>query len=484
VEIASHRRPALGRDAGWLLGAEIISVFLAFFGQIILTRTLLPIEYGWLVLAIDVYASLFLITDLGLPTLLARDGSNRPQAVRHAVWRTYKMQGTAFGFFLLLALIIQPLDFFGQDAPQFLAILGILISFIHIASYSPRTALRSIGHAHQEAISKVIERTVIVCGYLILFWYGSEEVILYALVFFIGGCVSVFYSLFILHNLTSKAGFQENSEGLSPDWISNRVLFYSALPFAITLSILPYVIRIEKFMIALVSNVDAMAVFHVAQLAWLAGLVVPAALRSSLLPVLGAHRHHPEQQHTAMDASLDICLGILPIGLFSGFLIVEKLAPIAFPKQYFDGSLGGNAIELFTVLLLGWAATILATPTYTRLQTHHNPWRFTIFIAIVALTAMLVGWFLVVSLASSSHEVLMMASLAATLSAIAMLVYSIVLSHSWNWVKQRRDDWILATMSSVLIVVGLLSSTLIWLFGLPLFLFIPRAVRAVKSTLS
>ena len=484
MENASHRRPALGRDAGWLLGAEIISVFLAFFGQIILTRMLLPVEYGWLVLAIDVYASLFLITDLGLPTLLARDGSNHPEGVRHAVWRTYKMQGSAFAFFFILALIVQPLNYFGQDAPQFLALLGMVIAFIHIASYSPRTALRSIGHAHQEAISKVIERTVIVAGYLLLFWYGSDQVISYAIVFAIGGLVSVFYSLFILHNLTNSPQFRQDSTGLGSDWASNRMLLYSALPFAITLSILPYVIRIEKFMIALVSNVDAMAVFHVAQLAWLAGLVVPAALRSSLLPVLGSHRRHPEQQHRPMDASLDICLGILPIGLFSGFLLVKYLAPLAFPEQYFDGSLGGNAVDLFTILLLGWAATTLATPTYTRLQTHQNPWRFTAFIAIVAFTALLVGWVLVVNIASTEHDVLFMGSLAATLSAIALLVYSIVLSHSMAWVKRRRDDWVLASMSSVFIVVGLLSQTLVWLFGLPMFLFIPRAVRAVKSTLS
>ena len=74
------RSPSSGRDASWLVGADLVAVALAFVGQIMLTHALLAEHYGWMVLAIDLYASLFLVIDLGLPTLLARDG--RIESVR------------------------------------------------------------------------------------------------------------------------------------------------------------------------------------------------------------------------------------------------------------------------------------------------------------------------------------------------------------------------------------------------------------------
>lgn len=484
VENENFRQPAIGRDAGWLLSAEIVAVFLAFVGQIILTRELLAEEYGWLVLAIDIYASIFLIADLGLPTLLARDGAGSPQGVRSAVGRVYRFQGLAFVCFLSIAFFLQPLNWFGNDAPQYLAIICIFIAFIHIASYAPRASLRAIGSANHEAISKVIERVIIVSGYLMLASYGNHGVISYAIMFFLGGLCSVLYSLFILHSLTKGHAYRTSSTCLGKDWATNKILFFSALPFAVTLSVLPYVIRIEKFIIAHVSSVEVMAVFHVAQLAWLAGLVVPAALRAALLPVLGQQRQTPIMQHGPMNISLDICFGLLPIGLFSGHFIVSYLAPIAFPSEYLDGSLGANAVDLFTILLFGWAATLMSTPTYTRLQTHQNPWRFTLFIAIVVFTALIVGWVLVGILSSTDKEALYYGAIAASISSVLLCLYSIHLSGSWAWFRQRKDDWILATMGVGCIILGLLSSTPIWVFGLPLFLFIPKAVQAVKTTLS
>ena len=71
---APLRTPSSGRDASWLVSADLVAVGLAFTGQIMLTHALLAEHYGWMVLAIDLYASLFLVVDLGLPTLLARMG--------------------------------------------------------------------------------------------------------------------------------------------------------------------------------------------------------------------------------------------------------------------------------------------------------------------------------------------------------------------------------------------------------------------------
>ena len=62
MSAAKPRTPSSGRDASWLVGADLLAVGLAFVGQIMLTHALLAEHYGWMVLAIDLYASCLLYT--------------------------------------------------------------------------------------------------------------------------------------------------------------------------------------------------------------------------------------------------------------------------------------------------------------------------------------------------------------------------------------------------------------------------------------
>ena len=86
------RLPEMKRDSTWLAGADLFAVFLALVGQVILTRSLLSSDYGLFIILLDLFATTFLIIDLGLPTLLARDGVKAPHLVWPAVWRVYGMQ--------------------------------------------------------------------------------------------------------------------------------------------------------------------------------------------------------------------------------------------------------------------------------------------------------------------------------------------------------------------------------------------------------
>ena len=101
-----HRTPSSGRDASWLVGADLLAVALAFIGQIVLTHALLEEHYGWMVLAIDLYASLFLVIDLGLQPC-SRDGARAPSMVSSAVWRTYRGKHSPRAF-VLLATVARP----------------------------------------------------------------------------------------------------------------------------------------------------------------------------------------------------------------------------------------------------------------------------------------------------------------------------------------------------------------------------------------
>lgn len=480
----SARTPSSGRDAGWLVSADLLAVGLAFLGQILLTHALLAEHYGWMVLAIDLYASIFLVIDLGLPTLLARDGSHAPHMVRPAVGRIYRWQFMVSMPFIALAFFIQPQSLIDLTAASTLLFIAACIALVHVAAYAPRSGLRAIGEARFEALSKLLERLLTVLGYAVLYIGGSTNVEAYALVFLLGATVGTGSSLLFLGRITRTMNGMDAWSELDPVWSNSRTLLWTALPFAITLGVLPYVIRIEKFIVAGTAGAQAAAVFHVAQLAWLAGLVVPSAMRAALLPVLGANRHHPYLRRNDMDTSLSMCFGLLPIGLFGGALIVKFLAPVAFPDEYLDGTHGASAVTLFNILLFGWACTLLATPTYTALMAGNRPWKFTQFILIVVLCAVLLGWLLIGILPESDMGRLHAASIASSLSAFFLLVTSWSMSDHFSSIWRRRDEWALAGLGTCFVVLGLVSQTGWWVLGLPLFTFLPQGWRAARSTLS
>ena len=478
-----NRRPSSGRDAGWLVSADLLAVALAFLGQIMLARALAAEQYGWMVLAIDLYASLFLVVDLGLPTLIARDGAKAPTMVVPAVVRTYRWQVMAAIPFVAFALFVQPDRWLNMDAPGTLLILAGLISLVHVASYAPRSGLRALGEARLEAMSKAVERAVTVCGYAVLTAQGSASVTAFTAAFLVGALTGWLLALGWLWRTAPPREASSEWALLSPSWASNVTLLLSALPFAITLGVLPYVIRLEKFLVAAHSGAELAAVFHVAQLAWLAGLVVPSAIRSALLPVLGHERHRPQQYFREMNQALDMCFALLPFGLFGGYLVVAFMAPLAFPAAYLDGTYGASAVDVFAVLLGGWALTLLSTPTYTSLMAGPHPWRFTQFIFLVLLVAATAGYLLVFHMAESSGSVLYAAALASTVSAGALMMLSWGMSRHTSFIQKRRDEWALALLGSLFIVVGLATATWWWVLGLPLFCFTPQGWRAVRSTL-
>ena len=479
----NHRTPSTGRDASWLVGADLLAVALAFIGQIILTHALLAEHYGWMVLAIDLYASLFLVVDLGLPTLLARDGARAPSLVPAAVWRTYRWQALAVLPFIAVAVLLRPEVWLNVQAPSELLLAAGLIALAHVASYAPRAGLRVLGEARLEAITKVVERGLTVVLYGLLAWQGSTSATAFTCAFLFGATAGWGLALFWVVRTAPPAQPAVDWGALGPSWASTAQLLGSALPFAITLGILPYVVRIEKFMVAASGGAELGAVFHVAQLAWLAGLVVPAAIRSALLPVLGEARFKPLKHRRELNNAVDMCFGLLPYGLFGGHLVVVLFAPVAFPVDYLDGTYGASAIDVFTVLLAGWGLTLLATPTYTALMAGEHPWRFTLFIALVLLAAGMLGAVLVLNGPSDPGQKLYAGAAASSLSAAVLLGLSWWMSGEFSTIVARRDEWTLVMVCASFVVVGLVSNTLWWVMGLPLFAFTKQGWKAARSRL-
>ena len=474
------RRPMMGRDSGWLIGSDLISIFLALVGQIFLTKSLLTEDYGIYIVALDAFATFFLIIDLGLPTLIARDGANNVKKIWPSILRVYRLQLICSIPFLLLAIITTPLIVEEWKESLNLLIICGLVALVHIASYAPRSGLRAAGQAKLEAGTKVIERIITVLGYLILYSQGSSSVSAFALVFLLGAMIGLIAGLIFSFMILKPISDNEDSI-LSDSWLNNKTLLLQALPFAVTLGVLPYVIRIEKFIIAGEIGVEAAALFHVAQLAWLAGLVVPQALRAALLPVLGENRNDIVKFQSSLNNSLDLCLGILPVGLFSGAIIVYFLLPIAFPEQYIDGSLGASAVDLFMILLFGWCLTLLATPTYTALQAGRKPWNFTFLIALVVIFATISGYILIdLQAAKSDGSGLYAGAIASSITSGFLLLMSIHLSSNWQLIMSRKYQIISAILISATACYGLTNSSWIAFSGILLFYFIPQGIRSIS----
>ncbi|MGB0827019.1 MAG: oligosaccharide flippase family protein [Candidatus Poseidoniaceae archaeon] len=472
----------MGRDSSWLIGADIFAVFLALIGQVVLTRALITEDYGIFIIALDVFATTFLIIDLGLPTILTRDGANCVNKIWEAIWRIYRIQFVCMIPFVVISLI--GVTIIVDDWTAFLPVIVtcMLVALAHIFSYAPRSGLRAAGYAWMEACTKVIERIGAVAGYLTLYYFGSDSVESYAIAFLIGallGLISaVLFARFTLKPTANDSSWQD----LDECWIDNKSLILQSLPFAITLGILPYVIRIEKFIVAGTMGVDSAALFHVAQIAWLAGLVVPQALRAALLPILGQRRNDEKKFFASIEKSLDLCFAILPIGLFGGALLIQFLLPIAFPEQYTDGSIGPSAVELFMILLIGWCLTLLATPSYTALQAGENPWKFTLFIGFVVVFGCIIGFILIGSMATSPTWGLYAAAIASTLTSAFLLFSSLHLAKLWLIVRQRKTDFFAAVTLVSITCFGFATNSLLALSGLVLFMFVPRGWKAMLAT--
>ena len=427
------------RDAAWLSTAELSAIGLALVGQVLLTSALAETVYGRWILLLDIFIAAFLVLDLGLPTLLARDGPMQPSSLRPAVWRVWRMQATVAVPVALVAgmAVLQR----HPDVPELVAAAAV-VSLLHLATYAPRAALRAAGEARLEAWSKVVERSVMTGGYALLMANGEAAVFPYAMVLITGATAGLLCSAFLLHRTLGPS--QTDLSDLGPAWsMSWRPLVLAGAPFALTAAVLPYVSRIEKFLLAEVHGYDAVAVFHVAQMAWAAGLVVPAAVRSALIPALGAVRSSSTAMSATMREAEAWIAPLVPMGLFAGACTVPPLFSLVFPASYTSGVLGADAGHLFLILLPGWGLAMMATPSLAGIQAGMNPWRYAGHAATGLCFAVVAGALLVPANGPIG------AAWAALSVCTVLALLALVLRPSWR--DFHGQAWTIATLGCLLV---------------------------------
>jgi O-antigen/teichoic acid export membrane protein len=442
------RRPSLGRDTAWLAGSDLVAIILGLVGQVFLTRALLQTEYGLLVILLDAFATLFILIDAGLPTLLNRDGARAPSHALSAAHRIIRLQAIIAVPFIVIGLISGHLLW--PDIPFGLMWICAAIMLIQIATYPYRSLLRCLGEARLEGGVKMIERITTTSLYFSLYWFEVSDVRMWAGAFLVATIIA-FISATILG---IKIGRSAHGKGeLPPEWESDKTLLLAALPFAVTLGVLPYVTRLEKFLLAILSNNEDVGLYNVAQLAWIAGIMLPQAMRAALLPVFGEVRNDVIEWQNRFIRARHYTIILLPLGLFFGHFIVSYLLPIAFEQKYH------SAVQIFDILLIGWAFTILSVPCYVGLQAGENPWRFTALLVIIVIVAGIVGWILI------PNQGVVGAAWGSVCGSAAMLIVSRMMSGQGRWNDPLIDilalisaltGWFLAN-SSWFAMIGLLT---------------------------
>ena len=381
------RRPLLVRDTAWLTSADVLTIIGGLLGQVMLTHALSQEKYGLFIVLIDAFALIFMLIDAGLPTIITRDVPGDRGLARGLVSRTLRIQAVLACCFLPIGLVVGFLIW--SDIPILLLLFCSSIPLVHIFTYAHRSVLRALGEARQEAIVKVLERLVVTSGYGILLLMGVNDPTWYAGAFLSGAVVSLLYALWQGERMISSV--IENPSPIGP----TRDLIISALPFAVTLGILPLLGRMEKVLLASWYGYSSAALYHVAFLAYLAGLTLPQAIRAAFLPILGDSRGDTARTASAVAEARKLVNLLIPIGMILGAVIAWFLMPLAFPVEYNDGSMGWSTFELFLLLLSGWGLTMLAAPTYVEVCAGQRPWLFTRMLAESAAVAVVTALFVI-----------------------------------------------------------------------------------------
>jgi len=374
------RQPELTRDSSFLLISEIGCIMLGLVSQIILVNSIIESDFGIFVIIIDAFATLFLLVDLGLPTIILREIPVMREKSKQIVHSVISMQFVA-SLIIIPIGIISGFWLWGGDSEWKLIVIAIaLVAFFRVMTYSHKAAMRSLGEARFEAAAKVLERSIITVGYFVLFLLGVTLVSYYAIIMLIGVFVTALYVWVIGEKIIRKENNLNSVEYVE----SKTTLLKKALPFTLTLAIVPLIARLDKFLIAFFIDYDAVAMYQIAFLMYMAGLSLPISIQLVLLPIFSKERDNPGKIEQIISRSSRIIWWIIPPTIILGAILALILIPILFPDFFVQelGDKGGSSIGLFMTLLSAYVLTMLATPYFVSIQAGEKPWKYTQLLAI------------------------------------------------------------------------------------------------------
>ena len=367
---ASRRQVALERDTAWLSSADAASLVMGMVVHVILTRSLLSGEYGLWVLLLDMFHVAFVLIDLGLPTIIGRDLDRLGMLGRKLVHRSLALQIPAM-VVLVPAATLLSLRLTGAASVWLTpAILLAGSAALQVLAYSHRSALRALGEARKEAVVRIIDRAGVAVGLVIAQTYLPGRLDVLAIAVLAGPVLALLYAALVGERQMLLSA-SEPTLALPTSSMENKELLSAGLPFLLASSALIIQVRIEKILLGTIGDVEALASYQIAWLAFIAGYAPILSLRAMLLSHFGEVRTDitallPRFERSRKLVSLALIPSLI-IGWFGGGMMI----PFLFPEY------SQSAEPLFRILLAAWALALIASPPLTIVQISDKPWRYT-----------------------------------------------------------------------------------------------------------
>ncbi len=361
------RRVRLERDTLWLSAADMAALLVGIAVHVVLTQTFTDGDYGRWVLLLDLFYVTATIVDLGLPTLIGRDGERLGSNAHDLVHRCLRIQAR---FAVPIIVIGGTIGWFWVGETTAWLVASFILAFsacVQILTYAHRAALRALGESRQEAVVRFVDRGATAAGILLAAWQFGAHPIALALATLFGPLGAMLIAIYLgERRLTSVEGGSE----LTTATAQGRELVNLGLPFLLAAIALVANVRIEKLMLGLFSTTTSVEIFQIAWLAFIAGYAPILSIRVVMLSWFGEVRNDWDKVwYRAKRAAVIIGIASIPGFFIGGYLGVEALMKV-FPN-YAD-----QATDVFSWLLFAWILALFASVPLTMIQVSERPLRY------------------------------------------------------------------------------------------------------------
>ena len=380
------RRVRLERDTLWLSTADLAALLVGLAVHVVLTRAFTEGDYGRWILLLDLFYVTATIVDLGLPTLIGRDGERLGAGAHNLVHRCIRIQIRISLPIILIGGVIGWM-WVGESTDWLIAsVILALSACVQILTYAHRAALRALGESRQEALVRFVDRGATALGIvLVVYQFGANPIPL-AMATFLGPLGAMLIAIRLGEKLLSKA---EPGEALETSIADGRTLVNLGLPFLLAAVALVANVRVEKLMLGTLSSTISVEIFQIAWLAFIAGYAPILSIRAVMLSWFGEVRDEREKMwYRAKRATILIATCSIPGYFIGGWMGVEALVYV-FP-DYAD-----KATAVFSSLLFVWVLALFASVPLTLVQVSERPLRYAALLWSGIVADLIACWVLI-----------------------------------------------------------------------------------------
>lgn len=404
------RRVRLERDTLWLSAADMAALLVGLAVHVVLTRAFTEGDYGRWVLLLDLFYVTATIVDLGLPTLIGRDGERLGSGAHDLVHRCIRIQVRFALPIIVIGGLLGWLWVGDSTAWLIASIILALSACVQILTYAHRAALRALGESRQEALVRFVDRGATAIGIVVAAAQFGAHPIALAMATFLGPLAAMFIAIRLGEKRLSNIEFGEELETSTAD---GRALIHLGLPFLLASIALVANVRVEKLMLGTLSTTISVEIFQIAWLAFIAGYAPILSIRAVMLSWFGEVRNQRDKLwHRAKRAAILIAVLSIP-GFFLGGWIGMEALEIVFPDY------AEQAVVVFSWLLFAWTLSLLASVPLTLVQVSERPLRYAALLWAGIFADLIACWFLIPDSVFPAESAAIAAIIGATVVLIA-----------------------------------------------------------------